>query len=102
MSEEAPHTTTDETKTARRGRRLSHVAPAKDVSGCVMHHVRIHETLDNIIREIVRERGISFRDASEEAMLDYANKHGRRVMSITKEVEVRTIETVKIFEDASI
>lgn len=93
-------TTTDEGTPTRRGRRLASVAPAKDVSGCVMHHVRIHETLDNIIREIVRERGITYRDASEEAMMDFANKHGRRVVSITREVEVRSVEKVKTFHDA--
>lgn len=93
-------TTTEDSPTPRRGRRLSSVAPAKDVSGCVMHHVRIHETLDNIIREIVRERGITYRDASEEALMDFANKHGRRVVAITKEVEVRSVETIKTFHDA--
>lgn len=93
-------TTTDDSTTPRRGRRLASVAPAKDVSGCVMHHVRIHETLDNIIRDIVRERGITYRDASEEALMDFANKHGRRVVAITREVEVRSVEKVKTFHDA--
>lgn len=93
-------TTTDTASPRRRGRKLSDTAPSTDANGCVMHHIRIHETLDNIIRDIVREEGVSFRDAAEEAMMDYANKHGRRVVSVTKEIEVRTIEKVKTFHDA--
>ncbi len=93
-------TTTDTAPSRRRGRKLSDTAPSTDANGCVMHHIRIHETLDNIVRDIVREQGVSFRDAAEEAMMDYANKHGRRVVSITKEIEVRTIEKVTTFADA--
>ncbi len=93
-------TTTEDTAPARRGRRLASVAPTSDDSGCVMHHVRVHATLDGIIRDIVHARGISFRQASEEALMDYANKHGRRVVSVTKEIEVRSIETVTTFVDA--
>lgn len=93
-------TTTEATPRQRRGRKLHDTAQSQDANGCVMHHIRIHASLDNIIREIVREQGVSFRDASEEAMIDYANKHGRRVVSITKEIEVRTIEKVKTFHDA--
>ena len=93
-------TTTQDTAPRRRGRRLSETAPSTDPNGCVMHHIRIHETLDNIIRDIVRERGITYRDASEEALMDFANKHGRRVVAITKEIEVRSVEKVKTFHDA--
>lgn len=89
--EEAPTTTT------KRGRRLRDTAPdtSRDNAGCVMHHVRLHHTLDAIIRKIVQDNGLSFRDASEQALIAWAGKMGHTITE--KETEIKRVEIVKVF-----
>ncbi len=101
MSEEIPATPEAVPAPApkRRGRKLlMDSRPAKDTANCVMHHVRIHETLDAIVRSIVSKRGISFRDASEEALLAWANANGVKVEA--REVAVVRPDTETRFEVA--
>lgn len=82
-----------------RGRRLmTDSQPRTDTANCVMHHVRIHETLDAIVRSIVTKRGISFREASEEALLAWANANGVKVEA--REVAIVRPDTETRFEVA--
>lgn len=92
MTQEADNTTP-----ATRGRKLSKEAPetSRDSAGCVMHHVRLHHTLDAIIRKIVQDHGLSFRDASEQALIAWAGKMGYTITE--KETEVKRVEVVKAF-----
>ena len=76
---------------SRRGRKLSAVPATTDPTGCVMHHIRIHHSLDKILRAIVSKRGISFRDASEEAMVAWANANGVKIEM--QKVEIMKPET---------
>jgi len=95
MSQE---TTTPKTK-SRRGRKLSSQAGKTDPTGCVMHHVRIHESLDAIVREIIMAKGISFRDASEQSLIAWAKANGVKISTIEVEVSTPKIESRFIVAD---
>lgn len=95
---ETPHTptptttttTSDSTPAPKRkscGRRLNPDGRSTaDANGCVIHHIRIHESLDAIIRAIVTENKMTFRQASESALIMFANAHGYKIDLVTKEV----------------
>jgi len=63
----------------RRGRKPKMERATTDAVGCVIHHVRIHGSLDNIIRIIAAEKKITLRDALEDGMLLFAAKHGYQI-----------------------
>lgn len=101
-----PHTPTTTTTTTTEaaspapkrkscGRRLNPEGRSSaDANGCVIHHIRIHESLDSIVRAIVSQKKMTFREASESALIMFANAHGYKIDLVTKEV----VTTKKVTE----